>query len=144
MTAEIRPALAPAHPRARALILLATVSLALAGCSDPGSPSGSGQAPSSGSESAGTGAPVPGTPVVQTFNLDPEQHRPASDVSADAASLVPEAIAADGKLTVAVTPNVPPLASYATDNATVIGSEADMAYALGDALGLEVEIVPTA
>lgn len=156
MTSKIR--------QARAFAVVAAALLALGGCSDPGSQSDAGKTPLTGAETTGTettgtevpgaeiagdetteaGAPASGTSVVQTFNLSPDQNRVTSDVSKEAAALVPAAIGADGKLTVAVSPGVPPLASYATDNTTVIGNEVDIAYALGDALGLDVEIIPTA
>ena len=125
-------------------LVLAAALLAVAGCADPGTQATAGQAPASGAQNPGAAQPASGTSAVETFNLTPEQNRLTSDVSAEAAALVPETIGADGKLTVAVSPNVPPLASYATDNTTVIGNEVDLAYALGDALGLEVEIIPTA
>ena len=127
-----------------AVAVAVAVLLALAGCSDPGIQSGDGGTPAGGGETAHAGAPVLGASAVQMFNLSPDQNRLTSDLSKEAAALVPEAIGADGKLTVAVSPGVPPLASYATDNSTVIGNEVDIAYALGDALGLEVEIVSTA
>ena len=131
-------------PPTHSLILAAAALLAVAGCSDPGAQATGGTSAAAGAQSAGAAEPASDTSAGQTFNLTPEQNRLTSDVSAEAAALVPQAIGADGKLTVAVSPNVPPLASYATDNTTVVGNEVDIAYALGDALGLDVEIVPTA
>lgn len=124
--------MAPSIRATRTLILTTAALLAVAGCSDPGT--------GNAAEAAG---PAAGTTTAKTFNLTPDQDRLTSDISAEAAALVPDAIAADGKLTVAVSPYAPPLTAYATDNTTVIGNEADIAYALGDSLGLEVEIVPT-
>jgi len=106
--------------------------LGLAACSDPGASAAT--APSS-SVTSSTG---------KTFNLSPQQDR--FKVSADpaAAALVPEAIKADGKLTVVTTGGAAPLSLFATDNKTLIGSEVDIAYAVGEALGLNVEVLPVA
>ena len=114
------------------LFLATAALLATAGCSDPG--------PGNAAEAA---EPAAGTTAAKTFNLTADQDRFTSDLSEEAAALVPEDISADGKLTVAVSPYAPPLTAYATDNTTVIGNEVDIAHALGDSLGLEVEIVPT-
>lgn len=107
--------------------------LALAACSDPGATAAS--APSSG---ASTSTAATG------FNLSPEQDRVKVTVDAAAAALVPDAIKADGKLTVVSTGGTPPLSLFATDNKTLIGSEVDIAYAVGESLGLEVEVLPVA
>ncbi|WP_396268499.1 transporter substrate-binding domain-containing protein [Glutamicibacter sp. M10] len=56
--------------------------------------------------------------------------------------MVPEKISADGKLTIVTAPSSAPLSFYATDNTTPIGNDADLAAALADALGLELELVP--
>jgi polar amino acid transport system substrate-binding protein len=37
-----------------------------------------------------------------------------------------------------------PLSTFATDNKTLIGSEVDIAYAVGETLGLQVEVLPVA
>ncbi|MGM9471109.1 ABC transporter substrate-binding protein [Pseudarthrobacter sp. YS3] len=113
--------------------LAVTSLLALAACSDPGATAAS--APSSGASasSAATG-----------FNLSPEQDRVKVTVDAAAAALVPDAIKADGKLTVVSTGGTPPLSLFATDNKTLIGSEVDIAYAVGESLGLAVEVLPVA
>jgi polar amino acid transport system substrate-binding protein len=47
-------------------------------------------------------------------------------------------------LTVAVSPFGPPIATYATDARTVIGSDPDYARLLADALGLKLVLVPVA
>jgi polar amino acid transport system substrate-binding protein len=50
--------------------------------------------------------------------------------------------AKDGVLTVATSPDFPPYESIG-DNGEYVGFDIDMAYAIGEALGLRVEIVPT-
>jgi len=81
------------------------------------------------------------------FDLSPEQPCRAHTESN------PEAIAAispdfkfakEGVLTVAVSPWDPPIATYATDGATVVGADPDIASLVAEALGLEVELVPVA
>lgn len=72
----------------------------------------------------------------------PEQERPHVSVNEEAKKLVPEKIAADGKLTVVTAPGSAPLSFYATDNTTPVGNDADLAAALADALDLELELVP--
>ena len=37
-----------------------------------------------------------------------------------------------------------PLSLFATDNKTLIGNEVDIAYAVGETLGLKVEVLPVA
>lgn len=113
--------------------LAAVTLLALAACSDPGATAAT--APSSGSTASAAG---------KTFNLAPEQNRVKVAVDAKAAALVPEAIKADGKLTVVTTGGTAPLSLFATDNKTLIGSEVDIAYAVGETLGLTVEVLPVA
>jgi polar amino acid transport system substrate-binding protein len=49
-----------------------------------------------------------------------------------------------GKLTVAVSPGGPPLATYATDAKTVVGADPEYASAIAESLGLELELVPVA
>ncbi|BCW37954.1 ABC transporter substrate-binding protein [Arthrobacter sp. StoSoilA2] len=116
-----------------AAALAATALLGLAACSDPGATAAT--APSSGSSSSAAS---------KDFNLSPEQDRIKVTVDSAAAALVPEAIKADGKLTVASTGGTPPLSLFATDNKTLIGSEVDLAYAIGESLGLQVEVLPVA
>lgn len=110
--------------RAAAAALAAVTLLALAACSDPGATAAT--APSSGSTASAAG---------KTFNLAPEQNRVKVTVDAKAAALVPDAIKADGKLTVVSTGGTAPLSLFATDNRTLIGSEVDIAYAVGETLG---------
>lgn len=116
--------------------LAAAALLGLAACSDPGATAATGASapPSNASSSA----------AAKEFNLTPEQDRVKVTVDAAAAALVPEAIKADGKLTVASTGATPPLSLFATDNKTLIGNEVDLAYAIGESLGLQVEVLPVA
>lgn len=112
------------------LALAVTALMAAGGCVDPGATGTKGVEPSSPS-------------TLKSFNLSPQQDRTPATVDPAAASLVPEGIKKDGKLTVAVTPYGPPLIFYATDNKTPVGSEVDIAIALAQTLGLEAEIIPT-
>ena len=107
------------------LIGVAALGLLLSSCSDPGA------ATAAGESTQATG-----------FNLAPEQHRKAAAPVQAAEKLLPEAVAADGKLRVAIVPGAAPLALFATDNKTVIGNEADIAVALAESLGLKAELVP--
>ncbi|WP_114195909.1 ABC transporter substrate-binding protein [Edaphovirga cremea] len=53
-------------------------------------------------------------------------------------------LAVPGKFTVAIAAlNSPPLALFADDNKTLIGSESDFAQLVADSLGLQLNIVPT-
>lgn len=112
---------------------LAASLLGLAACANPGATAAT--APSSSSSPTAAG---------RTFNLSPEQNRVKVEVSPEAAALVPEAIKADGKLTVVTTGNTAPLSLFASDNKTLIGNEVDIAYAVGETLGLAVEVLPVA
>lgn len=81
------------------------------------------------------------------FDLSPTQ---AGRVRAEKDPASIAAIATDfkfvnpGKLTVAVSPGGPPLATYATDAKTVVGADPDYALAIADSLGLELELLPVA
>ncbi|MHC8609295.1 ABC transporter substrate-binding protein [Paenarthrobacter ureafaciens] len=114
--------------------LAATTMLGLAACSDPGATAATGPGSTSSSASAAS----------KQFNLSPEQDRIKVEVDSAAAAQVPDAIKADGKLTVVTTGGTPPLSLFASDNKTLIGSEVDIAYAVGGTLGLEVEVLPVA
>jgi polar amino acid transport system substrate-binding protein len=113
--------------------LAATALLGLAACSDPGATAAT--APSSNASSSSS---------TKEFNLTPQQDRIKVTVDSAAAAKVPDAIKADGKLTVVTTGGTPPLSTFATDNKTLIGSEVDIAYAVGETLGLDVEVLPVA
>jgi polar amino acid transport system substrate-binding protein len=74
---------------------------------------------------------------------DPTQQLdPFTDVAKvdSAAALVPQRIAATGKLTVVMNVSSAPTKFFATDNTTIVGLNPDLARALGRVLGLEVEI----
>jgi polar amino acid transport system substrate-binding protein len=114
--------------------LAATALLGLAACSDPGATAATGATAPASSASSST----------KEFNLTPQQDRIKVSVDSVAAALVPDAIKADGKLTVVTTGGTPPLSTFATDNKTLIGSEVDIAYAVGESLGLQVEVLPVA
>ncbi|MDQ0799401.1 ABC transporter substrate-binding protein [Arthrobacter sp. SLBN-112] len=121
-------------PKPSAVVALTVAALlGLSACSDPGASAAT--APSSSSTAGAAG---------KTFNLSPQQDRFPVTTDAAAAALVPEAVKADGKLTVVTTGGAAPLSLFATDNKTLIGSEVDIAYAVGEALGLDVEVLPVA
>jgi polar amino acid transport system substrate-binding protein len=113
--------------------LAAVTVLTLGACSDPNA---SAAAPASSATTASVGG--------KTFNLSSEQNRFPVSKDEAAARLVPDAVKADGKLTVVTTGAVAPLSLFATDNKTLIGNEVDLAYAIGETLGLQVEIQPVA
>lgn len=85
--------------------------------------------------------------ATDVFDLSPDQPgriRVVKDPGAIAA--VPEdfKFVTPGKITVAVAPGGPPLATYATDAKTVVGADPDYALAVADSLGLELELVAVA
>lgn len=49
-----------------------------------------------------------------------------------------------GVFTVAIAPDAPPVATYATDARTVVGADPDYAQLVADALGLQLRLVPVA
>ncbi|GAA0915119.1 ABC transporter substrate-binding protein [Virgisporangium aurantiacum] len=78
------------------------------------------------------------------INLSPDQKRVRADKVAAIAAKVPDAIRADGKLTVGVSgQGSPPLAFRANDDRTIIGVEPDIAQLVADVLGLELDLQPT-
>lgn len=102
----------------------------LAGAADQSSP-----AAAQSGETAGNGT---GT---GRFNLSPEQNRITTAKVDEIAAKVPQAIRDRGTLIVTGSAGTaPPLRFYATDDSTIIGSEVDFAYLIGDVLGLKVEI----
>ncbi|MDP5226277.1 MULTISPECIES: ABC transporter substrate-binding protein [Arthrobacter] len=122
-----------ARTSAAAVVLLATAAVGLSACSDPGAnAAGNNNAPSPSATVAG-----------KVFNLSPQQDRFPVTEDPAAAALVPDAVKADGKLTVAVSPNAAPLAVYASDSKTPVGNEVDIAVAVAQKLGLKADIVPT-
>ncbi|WP_448628394.1 ABC transporter substrate-binding protein [Geodermatophilus sp. URMC 64] len=112
-------------------VLAAAAALALTACT-----SSSDIESAAAEEAAG-----PSALVVDT---SPDQDRVHTEPNQEAIDLLPEGIVDDGVLKVATTPFSAPLAFYADDNATAIGSDPDTAQLIADALGLELEIVPTA
>lgn len=118
--------------------LAATALLGLAACSDPGATAATGATAPQGSASANASSST------KEFNLTPEQNRVKVTVDPAAAAQVPDAIKSDGKLTVVTTGGAAPLSLFASDNKTLIGSEVDIAYAVGETLGLQVEVLPVA
>lgn len=81
------------------------------------------------------------------FDLSPEQPgREHAQPNPEAIAAIPEdfAFVTPGKLTIGSNPSAPPLAAYATDTATVVGADPDIALLIAESLGLELEIVPTA
>lgn len=121
-----------------AFALVAAAALGLTACSDPGASAAQG--------SQGAAAPSSSAATIggKTFNLSPQQDRFPVTADAAAAALVPETVKADGKLTVVTTGGTAPLSLFATDNKTLIGNEVDLAYAIGETLGLKVEVLPVA
>jgi polar amino acid transport system substrate-binding protein len=84
-----------------------------------------------------------GGPSARDAPSDPTQQiEPFTDVAKvdAAAALVPQRIAAAGKLTVVMNVSSAPTKFFATDNSTIVGLNPDIARALGRVLGLEVTI----
>ncbi|WP_371499114.1 ABC transporter substrate-binding protein [Kitasatospora sp. NBC_00374] len=78
-----------------------------------------------------------------TVNLTADQKRVTTTKVDAIAALVPEEIRKSGTLRVVDSlGTVPPLDFHATDDRTVIGAEPDLAYLIGDVLGLKVELNP--
>jgi polar amino acid transport system substrate-binding protein len=86
------------------------------------------------------------TETVLEVDTSPGQaDRVRTDEDPDAAALIPADVAEDGVLTVGVNGSgEPPLGFLADDNATVVGSEVDVASLVADSLGLELEVVNVA
>ena len=76
-----------------------------------------------------------------TVNTSPDQDRIHTTVSDEAVGLLPDGAFPDGVLRVSVTQGAVPLAFFADDNETVIGSETDIATLVADALDLDLELV---
>ena len=74
-------------------------------------------------------------------DTSPDQDRVHTDENPDAVALLPAGAFPDGKLRISVTQGSVPLAFFADDNSTVIGSETDIATLVADALGLDLELV---
>ncbi|NLR97892.1 ABC transporter substrate-binding protein [Rhizobium sp. P38BS-XIX] len=85
--------------------------------------------------------------AAEDFDLSPQQPgriHAAKNEAAIAAIPKDFKFVTPGKFTVAVAPGGPPLATYATDAKTVVGADPDYAYAVADALGLQLDLVPVA
>lgn len=81
------------------------------------------------------------------FDLSPEQKdRPHVGRSAEAIAALPAdfKFVTPGKFTVATAPGGPPLVTYATDTKTVVGADADIASAIAESLGLELDLIAVA
>jgi polar amino acid transport system substrate-binding protein len=116
---------------------LAAVALAISACG--GSSDGSSASTTPQQTSAGSASPAAAEGV--EFNLTPEQNRVSTPKVDAIAAEVPQAIRDRGTLLVTGSAGTaPPLRFYATDDTTLIGSEVDFAYLIGDVLGLDVEI----
>jgi len=97
------------------------------------------------SEARTQAAAAEGTAPLEVDTSPEQADRVRTDEDPDAAALVPPAIAEDGTLTIGVAgAGEPPLGFLAHDNATVVGSEVDIATLVADALGLELEVVDVA
>lgn len=81
------------------------------------------------------------------FDLSPEQPaREHTVVNPAAQAAIPEGypFVTAGKFTIGTNPSGPPLSTYASDTATVVGADPDIASLIAEALGLELEIVVVA
>lgn len=115
--------------RATGLFAIAALVTALGACAAPSEAEPLGDEGQAAVASAGL-----------TVNTAPDQDRITTTVSQEAIDLLPQEFAADGKLTVAVNPYVPPLVFMADDERTPIGHETDIASLIADALGLELDL----
>jgi len=86
-------------------------------------------------------------PALAQIDLTPTQ---AGRIHADKDPAAIQALPKDfklvvpGTLTVAITAAVPPSSTYATDAKTIVGSDADHAHQLAEALGLKLNLVAVA
>ncbi|WP_111767954.1 ABC transporter substrate-binding protein [Nakamurella deserti] len=126
---------------------LVAVTLATSACGSSTGTAADGDAAAS-TVAAGAIAPaadessVPPAGGGVSFDLSPEQAgRVTVAAVPEIAALVPAEIRDKGTLVVTGSAGTaPPLRFYATDDTTIIGSEVDIAYLLGDVLGLDVQI----
>lgn len=92
-------------------------------------------------------AALTSTAYAADFDLSPEQPgRLRAEPNQQAIAAIPAdfKFAVDGQFTVAVSPWDPPIATYATDGAAVVGVDPDLASLIADLLGLEINLVATA
>src|ERR1700712_636879 len=125
--------------RTRRLITLTSAlvaaALAVSACG-----SSTGDTAISNAPAVSSGNASPAADQAVQFNLDPEQNRVSTAKVDSIAAEVPQAIRDRGTLLVTGSAGTaPPLRFYATDDTTLIGSEVDFAYLLGDVLGLQVK-----
>jgi len=112
-------------------VLAAATALALGACT-------------SSSDIENTAASEAAGPSALVVDTSPDQDRVHTEKNQAAIDLLPPGVVDDGVLKVATSAYSAPLAFYADDNATAIGSDPDTAQLIADALGLRLEIVPTA
>jgi polar amino acid transport system substrate-binding protein len=97
---------------------------------------------------AGLLLPALGTQAAgPSFDFSPQQTgRVRAEKNPEAIAAIPKdfKFVKDGVLTVAIAPSAPPISTYATDTRTVVGSDADHAQLIADALGLKLDLVPIA
>ena len=86
----------------------------------------------SSSEIENAAAEKSAAPSALIVNTTPDQDRIHTTEDQDAIDLLPDGAFPDGVLRVSVTQGAVPLAFYADDNATVIGSETDIATLVAD------------
>jgi len=89
-----------------------------------------------------TTASVDDAKQAATANAMPSVDVAVAPLNKAAADLLPADVKAKGVLTVGTDPTYPPFEYYAADNKTVIGLDADVAKALGEILGIKVQMVP--
>ena len=84
--------------------------------------------------------------ATQSFDFSPEQkERVRAPKDPDALRLLAGyRLVTPGVLTVAIAPFDRPIATYATDARSVVGSDPDYAQLIADALGLRLQLVPVA
>lgn len=88
-----------------------------------------------------------GAQAEEKFDLSPDT---SNRVRAEKNEAAVKAVSPDfkfvtpGKFTVAINAWDPPIATYATDAATIVGADPDLAQLLADSLGLELNIVSVA
>lgn len=90
---------------------------------------------------------TPAAVLAQAFDLSPNPpNRLHAEKVDEIAALLPADFdyAKDGVLSIAIAAGAPPISTYATDGATVVGFDPDIGRLVGEVLGLEVEIVPIA
>lgn len=90
---------------------------------------------------------APGVVLAQAFDLSPNPPTRLHADKVDAiAALLPAdySWAKDGTLSIAIAAGAPPISTYATDGATVVGFDPDLGRLVGEVLGVPVEIVPIA